>query len=535
MITQNALSKADVNENSPPADSIIKPNQTHALTSCFLLAALIAAGAVLRFLFHARKSFWFDEGVSVQIARLDWYNFVRLLWRREANMSLYYLLLRGWLHLGHSEFFIRSLSVLAAVAAIPAIYWLGRQLFDRRVGLIAAALLTVNAYHIRYAQEARSYSLFVFMAILSCGFFVRTIQTPSRNNRVGHVVTSSVSLYVHFFAGLLIIAQWLSLRFLDPELVPSDLRKRWASHWRWIAGFSFPALLFAITTGVGPLSWIKRPGFKVLYEYYDHMAGNGGFLLLLGYVAACAPALGPWGREIFRRVASWQIWRYQFLMLWLLFPILITITVSLARPMFVARYFVFCLPAFILLASAGIARIGRTALLLVVIVFFAGLSLKGVLSYYDHDFDLERDDWRAASNYVLQNAASGDAILFHIAMGRMPFSFYQSLYPGGPHGAEIIYPARGDRINYRDFLGKPQKDLLLSVPAKYDRVWVVLEHNQNQGGEPDFTTLLLSQIFGMNYLHRQDKSFPGIEVRLYSTQVPRGLKPGRSETPLPQR
>jgi mannosyltransferase len=505
-----------VSGKSPPAESVSAAGHTHSLSDSLLLACLIAAGAVLRFLFLTRKSFWFDEGVSVQIARLDWYNFARILWRREANMSLYYLLLRGWLHMGHSECFIRSLSVLAALAAIPAIYWLGRRLFDCRVGLIAATLLTVNAYHIRYAQEARSYSLFVFMAIMSCGYFVRSIQTPSRNNRIGHIVTSSVSVYVHFFAGLLIVAQWLSLRFLDPELVPSPLQKRWASQWRWIAGLSFPALLFAAATGVGPLSWIKRPGFKVLYDYYNHMAGNGGFFLLLAYFAACAAALAPVAREIFRRAAPWQIWRYQFLLLWLLAPISITITVSLARPMFVPRYFVFCLPAYILLASAGIARIRLTAFLLVIMVFFAGLALKGVLSYYDHDFDLEREDWRAASNYVLQNAASGDAILFHIAMGRMPFSFYQSLYPGGTHGAAIIYPGRADRIDYHDFLGKPEKNLLLSVPAKCDRVWVVLEHNKNKAGEPDFTTLLVSQIFGMNYLHRQDRFFPGIEVRLYA-------------------
>ena len=504
-------------ERSPGAESVpTAGHQNHAYADSFLLAGLTTAAAALRFLFLTRKSFWFDEGVSVQIARLDWYNFARLLWRREANMSLYYLLLRGWLHLGHSEFFVRSLSVLAAIAAVPAIYWLARQLFDRRVALIAATLLSVNAYHIRYAQEARSYSLFVFMAIVSSGCLVSSIQRPSCRNRMSHIVATSSSVYVHFFAGLLVLAQWLSLRFLDPGLVTSNLKSRWAKHWRWITGLSSPALLFAATTGVGPLSWIQRPTPGVLFSYYDHMAGNGGWVLLLAYFAACLIAIAPVRQEIVRRVAGWRVWRYQFLLLWLFLPVLVTIMVSLVRPMFVPRYFVFCLPAFILLTAAGIARIRRTALLMLVMTFFVGFSVNGVASYYHQDFDLERDDWRAASNYILDNLASGDAILFHIAMGRMPFCFYQSLYRSGTHRAAIIYPGRSDRIDYRDFLGKPQKSLLLSVPARYDRVWVVLEHNQNKSGEPDFTTLLLSQIFGMNYLHRQDRFFPGIEVRLYS-------------------
>ena len=61
------------------------------------LLLLLAASAAIRFLFLARKPFWFDECFSVEVARLDWRNFLHLLWWREANMSLYYVLLRIWL------------------------------------------------------------------------------------------------------------------------------------------------------------------------------------------------------------------------------------------------------------------------------------------------------------------------------------------------------------------------------------------------------------------------------------------------------
>ncbi|PYX95438.1 MAG: hypothetical protein DMG71_09325, partial [Acidobacteria bacterium] len=163
---------------------------------------------------------------------------------------------------------VASLSVIASVAAIPSIYWLGRRLFDRRVGLIAATLLSLNAYHVRYAQEARSYSLFVFLTILSSIYFLRSLEQPSRRNRLGHILSSALAVYAHFFAVLLIIAQWISLRFLEPHQIPPDLRKR-SRHWKTIALVVLPALLFAGTTGVGPLNWIKRPGLKMLYDYYQ--------------------------------------------------------------------------------------------------------------------------------------------------------------------------------------------------------------------------------------------------------------------------
>src|SRR5258707_15319835 len=106
-----------------------------------------------------------DEGCSIAIYRLEWYNFFRILWRRESNMSFYYLLLRAWLHLGHSEFFVRSLSVVFGVAAVPALYLLGRRLFNSRIALSSAAFLCVNSYHVHYSQEARSYSLTILLCI----------------------------------------------------------------------------------------------------------------------------------------------------------------------------------------------------------------------------------------------------------------------------------------------------------------------------------------------------------------------------------
>ena len=127
-------------------------------------------------------------------------------------MSLYYVLLRVWLHLGESPFFIRSLSVMLSVATVPAVYWLARMLYDRRVALIAAALFTFNAYGIRYAQEARSYALLVLLATLSSGLLLAFLREPTRNHRVGYIVTSALAVYAHFYALLLLAAHWLALR-----------------------------------------------------------------------------------------------------------------------------------------------------------------------------------------------------------------------------------------------------------------------------------------------------------------------------------
>ena len=124
--------------------------------AAILLLAITAAGAVLRFLYLTRKRFWLDEGVSVTLARLDSSNLLHILWRREANMALYYALLRVWLHFGSGDYFVRGLSALISVAAIPVIYRLGKRLLDAPAGAVAAALFSVHAWQVRYAQEARA-------------------------------------------------------------------------------------------------------------------------------------------------------------------------------------------------------------------------------------------------------------------------------------------------------------------------------------------------------------------------------------------
>src|SRR5215471_18574546 len=150
------MQPSEVNQNAGYPSIPTSAEWIHWLT--FLL--LLAVGAAARFLYLAGKPFWFDETFSVEVAQLDWHNFLHLLWWREANMSLYYVLLKGWLHFGQSRFFIRSLSVVFAAATLPAIYRVAERLYNGQVGLIAAALFAFNAYSVRYAQEARSYSLF---------------------------------------------------------------------------------------------------------------------------------------------------------------------------------------------------------------------------------------------------------------------------------------------------------------------------------------------------------------------------------------
>ncbi len=502
------------------ASSRSSPARAMPLSTWTLFLA-VASAAALRFLFLARKPFWFDECFSVEVARLGWHDFLRLSWWREANMSFYYALLRAWLHLGGSPFFIRSLSVLASLATLPAIYWLGRQLFDRRVGMMALVLMSSNAYSVRYAQEARSYALFLLLATLASGCFVSCVRLRSRWNCRAYILTGVLATYAHLYALLLLASHGLALGGrTDEEAGQAWPRAGFRPAWIAIGVGVSPLLVFVAKTGAGPIRWIPRPSPRDVLEFFEHFAGNAGLPLLLLYGAAGLAAILPLRGRLLKSGADGRVWRVRFLLIWLLFPVALCLVLSLARPLFLGRYFIFCLPPFVILAAAGLASLRKAWMLGVCLAAMLLFSLQGTFLYYDHDFDLQRDHSQAAANYIYDHALPGDAILFHIAEARIPYEFFVGLREqaagAGPRPEpQIVFPRHGDRLDYRDVTGNPTAEFLQSLAGRYARVWVVLMSN-GRARKPDPTTFTIEQTLEKSFPHGEQQSFPQVEVWLYS-------------------
>jgi mannosyltransferase len=506
----------------------------------------MATGAAARFLFLARKPFWFDECFSAEVARISWGNFLHLLWWREANMSLYYVLLRIWLAFSPqnnpSEFFIRSLSALFAVATLPAVYWLARQLYDRRVALIAAALFALNAYSVRYAQEARSYALFLLLATLSSGFLIAFLREPDSRNWRRYVIVSILAIYAHFYALLLLAAHWLALRRQVSNDVGSNhagaevsARLRYA--WITIGVAVLPLLVFVAKTGAGPIRWIQRPGWRDVFGLYEHLAGGTNWALPALCAVACLLALAPAGKQWWSpaldrettRPPGWmsgrgKTWRGQFLLIWLIFPVGVTVLLSFARPVFLGRYMIFCLPALLILVAAGLARLRPSWLLATALTGIFLLCAQGIFFVYEHDFDDERDASGAATNFILDHSQPGDAIVFHIAATRIPYEFFRSVSSGentasstfaDQIGPEIVFPRHGAGLDYRDFTGKPTADLLTTAAHDHPRVWIMLM-NIGPAGNPDATTAMLTKTLSDSFPKMLRWQFPKVEVRLYA-------------------
>jgi len=492
-----------------------------ALAHWSTLILLVAFALLLRYACLTCKPFWSDECFSAEIARLSWGNFAHLLWWREANMSLYYVLLRIWTHFGQSEFFLRSLSVVIAAATLPAIYWLARQLYDRKVALLSAALLSVNAFHIRYSQEARSYTLFVLLPTLSSALFVALLRKLSRGSWIGYVATSVLAVYAHFYALLLLFAQWCVLRWLGwPREArdQSELKRELQSAAKVIAVFVLPLLIFVAKTGAGPIHWITRPGVSEIFAFFEHLSGGIHWPMATLIGVACFAAVIPPGRKLLTRDQAWETWRVQFLAAWFLGPIILTIVLSFARPVFLPRYMIFCLPPLLILASAGVARLRNNWVFFGAAAAILSFSLQGAFFVYGHDYDDERDASRAAVNFILDHSQPGDAILFHIAATRVPYEFFRSVRADeNTVNPEILFPHNAAELDYRDFTGKPTAELVRHAAPAHRRLWLMLMNN-TRDGDMDPTTRMLNEVLPQSFPRVSRWQFPKVEVRLYTRE-----------------
>ncbi len=472
-----------------------------------LAGGITVLAAVLRLLYLGQKSFWLDEIVSVSIARLDPAGFRNIVLSWELNEGLYYTLLRAWMHLGQGEFFIRLLSALPSVAAVPFVYLLGRRLFSERVGLIAALLLAVNAFDVRYAQEARGYSLFAFFAVLACWFFVRCVDEPQKKgNWAGLAIALALGIYAHFFTGFLLPVFWLAALMLPKRNVAW---KRFLISSAVVAVLAVPALLFVVTKNRGQVGWVQPTTWRDLYNLAILLSGRGGLALLL----LCAAGLALELVRVLRlrsREGKRAIWGAALVWMWLLLPVAITVAMSAMKPMFVTRYLLFCLPAFVLLVAAGMSVVRPKWLLGAMLVAIAALSLRGVAGYYRTGFDPPEQDWRGAVQYLLSRAQPGDAMLFYHPLARLSYEYYRPRWPQYP-APVVVFPPRADA---RLLKGTPPDFALLPrLPERYDRLWVV----QNWG--PDPFTRQMQAVFASGYTKTEERDFSIIRIMLYQKRL----------------
>lgn len=446
-----------------------------------------------------RESLWRDEVDSIRFASDSWQQIkaggslkevagqlAGYLTRPGWNGPLYFLALEPWLQLaGQSELALRYPSALAKVLAAALLFVVGARLFRPQVGLAAACLAAVNPYLVWYAGEGKMYAVVTALALLSTYLLLRALALGGKRFWIGYVLVTSLLFYTHILTPLLLPVQAILALLLYPKVVRST------AAWLSLGALTLPYLPLFIWQWPH-LAQPAQTGFPfvplgTMLQRLGEVFSRG----LVGWQAVTPLALlaGAMvlnvftGREQKRSTGLARL----ALFVWALLPAAELYLVSLRRPLFTERYLIWTLPAWLLLAAAGVvwlASRGR-GLKTAAGVWFGGLAVVSLIGIAYQWITPVRADFRSAAGVVQAFYQPEEVVLFQIPYLKYTFDYYA---PGldyrpadGPYTNAGATPDEVDAYLRRATSGASGVWLVLSEAPMWDSRDLTLEWFREHG------------------------------------------------------
>jgi hypothetical protein len=185
-----------------------------------ILANTVAVGAVLAVYLHTWPPHE-DEALALFVARGSLGHVLHTVITERGGAPLHFLFAWIVVQLGGGLTGLRIVSLLFAVASVPAIAVLGARLADRLVGLVAAALASGTWVLLFHGIFGRMYSLFLFTSALAFIALLDALERGGRRRFALWGLALLATLASHPYAALVLGAQALYVVLRRARLRPS--------------------------------------------------------------------------------------------------------------------------------------------------------------------------------------------------------------------------------------------------------------------------------------------------------------------------
>lgn len=343
-----------------------------------------------------------DELVTWDMVGRDTGRIVATLGNVDAVHGTYYLLMHGWVELfGDSVVSLRLPSVLAVAAAASVVALIGDRLFGYRAGILTGFLFAVSPAVSRYGQEARSYALVILAVALATLLLLRALDRPRGPWRwTGYALALVLTGLLHLIALFVVLAHAC--------LLVAHARRERSLWWKAslaltaVAGCVAPLVLLGRSQARRQLYWVPSPDGWALLSLAQGLFASavcGGALIALALLAR-APRRAP--------LLLCGVWA-------LLPPVLLWAASHGEVSYFRSVYVLFTLPAWALLAGAGLASASRSwkaaAGLVVALTLLTLPDQRQLRQPYEHDAPVPLD-YAAAADVIKQSHRPGDAVVY---------------------------------------------------------------------------------------------------------------------------
>jgi uncharacterized membrane protein len=433
-----------------------------------LLTLVLSAAAALRLWHLGAKSLWYDEGFTVGMVRLSWSEMLQQI-IGQSNMGLYYLLLRGWVLLGDSEWWLRFFTVLFAVISMVVFAAFAKRYFGNTVALVSTAIVTVFPLHVHYSRDVRSYGLLLAALAVSWCWWTDAMLHDRTRSYVGWIAFALAALYSHLFACLIFGAQIIAVLLLPAWRARLPKVVRAAACY---AVGALPLAYCAFVTGAQQISWISyssTSGFRP----FVHEVTEGHSVLLVVAVAVFAVGVAMLCRELVQNGRAESTFLCGAVFIGAAFPVATILAVSIWKSCLLPRYVLMVVPFLAIAVSWTMTRLPKWASvsLFACLICISGL---GVRAYFAGPV---WNDFRGATFLIASRAEPGDALIVFGNELRPGVDYYREHRPAGTRFPSYVFPGTSERMKQEDIFCRPTADELDHSLSGYDHVWLLLEGN----------------------------------------------------------
>jgi len=468
---------------------------------------IILSGILLLVLFtfpFIGSAYWTDEIFSVIISR-SIPGMLNVFLTSENNMAIYYFLLHAWMNLfGESEIATRSMSVLFSAFTIAVFHSALRRYLGKSETFIADLLLVSNPLFLFYSIETRGYSLLLFFSTLATALLLSFYIRPRMMIAIMYALAVSLAIYTHYFGILLPVVHAACLLWKG---VNKNQTKYFFYSSLLIILFISPLVLFH-PGSFEQINWLEKPDLKQLLGAIFRLFG-GKIIFVINLLIFLLI-----GIKFFSGVnkANLQQQIISLALISIFLPVLSVFFFSiLVKPAFLLRYFIWCVPAAVILTTEII--LGLRWGTLVLLLFFMLLQIGQAYP----DLKNKGSGYREAVAFVKAEARDGDAVICYPFMKKYHFDYYllkisRNQQPLGTIDfADGPYNPGGGRKD-----PDPDMEIVKAINLKYTRIFIICRTSeaakdslQNRAWLPEITEAIrMNHPVTREMIFRQDSEEP---------------------------
>ncbi|MEE1897296.1 glycosyltransferase family 39 protein [Flavobacterium rakeshii] len=389
----------------------------------YWLLIILLLASILR-LFHVDyQSIWIDE-IHTMIESdpsMTFREMNHIILLREGIGHMYFLIVKGLNAIfGYSTLTARLFSAFTGIASIYAIYLLGKELFNKRTGLIAALLLTVNLYHITYSQEARSYILLVLFCTLAFYKLAVFLKRPSVKNAIWYGVFAALMFHAHIVSALTLFGQVLLILFIlytQPKEERKAFFKKCVVAGTTLFLLLLPGYSLILKVSKYKSGWLTLPGPDGFSKIVKAITGDTEllwFLFLLLTIFYFVNLFKQKDNSLLAHslLSNNIIFSALIFFCWIFFAIPLSIIKSyMDEPMILSRYFIHMLPALALLFAIAIEQMRNRISQVLIVAMIVILSLTDIFIVKDYYYKLSKSQYRELTTEIMNNNPQGDKVV----------------------------------------------------------------------------------------------------------------------------